>query len=639
MSKRRAFIDVESYYGDGTSVREMCMVNYLRKSYPYVLSVVTNDGFRWAGTPDEFRRSPHAMGIVKDPDYEPWAVNSNFDQQWLEWILPDLARCGKTWRCVSDLSVSHQRPRSLENMTRTLTGVQMDKGYRGQMKNVHWCEILSFEQDRIKELNLIDSDAARVAVEKLEAIGPMSSMEQRIAAHTRMLVRRGIACDLPFIEKCRQALEWVKHLSAKGMPWVAEGKTPLSAHEFNTFCCKFGVAPPDNLRKDDGDFTAWMAANPSLAPYLKARQNFELANRKLSHIDKFLSRVHEGIYYPDLLYCGAPHTRRFSAKGSSDGGDGGDELHSGFNVQNMDRDPIFGDLLPDFFSPLPPNDKHGRPKPGIYFRNFLVPRPGKCFIILDQRQIEPRALRWLAGDTAFLDLVRSGYSIYEAHARYAFKWEGHNLQVENDQLYRMCKAGEIGLGYGCGVDKYPSVALKMAGLVVQPSRSAELVYGYRNNNPKIPDFWKKNSKAIESAFMENEPLKIVMPNGEPYYRFNVERYARVNLDGTTRWAYRGDKVLGDPNPKNTQDIYGGKVTENLTQRVGRDVLAGGNVEVEDAGIPVILHAHDEMIAEVDIGSAREALETAKRIMETVPEWAEGLPVAVAGGIFARYTKA
>jgi DNA polymerase len=81
--------------------------------------------------------------------------------------------------------------------------------------------------------------------------------------------------------------------------------------------------------------------------------------------------------------------------------------------------------------------------------------------------------------------------------------------------------------------------------------------------------------------------------------------------------------------------YGGKLTENITQAVCRDLLADALVRLERAGLPVVLHVHDEVVSELRAKTELVAMET---IMSTVPQWAEGLPLAVEGYAEERYRK-
>jgi DNA polymerase len=81
--------------------------------------------------------------------------------------------------------------------------------------------------------------------------------------------------------------------------------------------------------------------------------------------------------------------------------------------------------------------------------------------------------------------------------------------------------------------------------------------------------------------------------------------------------------------------YGGKLTENITQAICRDLLADALVRLERAGVNVVLHVHDEVVAEL----ADEAqLEDMKAIVSQLPRWAAGLPVGVTGDAAVRYHK-
>ena len=82
-----------------------------------------------------------------------------------------------------------------------------------------------------------------------------------------------------------------------------------------------------------------------------------------------------------------------------------------------------------------------------------------------------------------------------------------------------------------------------------------------------------------------------------------------------------------------KSIYGGLLAENATQAVARDLLALSLLRLEEAGYEVLLHVHDEVV----IAGEHDPEEIA-RIMCTLPEWAEGLPLAAHGGVLERYGK-
>lgn len=75
--------------------------------------------------------------------------------------------------------------------------------------------------------------------------------------------------------------------------------------------------------------------------------------------------------------------------------------------------------------------------------------------------------------------------------------------------------------------------------------------------------------------------------------------------------------------------WGGTLVENVVQAAARDLLAHALLELDKAGYPVVLHVHDEIIAEVDEGFGDVA--EFERLMASTPEWAKDWPVTAAGG--------
>ena len=85
--------------------------------------------------------------------------------------------------------------------------------------------------------------------------------------------------------------------------------------------------------------------------------------------------------------------------------------------------------------------------------------------------------------------------------------------------------------------------------------------------------------------------------------------------------------------------YGGKLTENITQAVARDVIVEAALRVDRADLgDLVLSVHDELVFEVDSEQARRVAPLIQQEIDRRPAWALDLPVASEGGIKTRYGK-
>ena len=64
------------------------------------------------------------------------------------------------------------------------------------------------------------------------------------------------------------------------------------------------------------------------------------------------------------------------------------------------------------------------------------------------------------------------------------------------------------------------------------------------------------------------------------------------------------------------------------QGTARDLLAEAMLRVEKSGYPIVMHCHDEIIAEVPEGKG--SVDEMCEIMAVQPEWAAGLPLRADG---------
>lgn len=137
-------------------------------------------------------------------------------------------------------------------------------------------------------------------------------------------------------------------------------------------------------------------------------------------------------------------------------------------------------------------------------------------------------------------------------------------------------------------------------------------------------------------------LQVELPSGRilsyPGIGISVEKQIDEDDDRTEyreRIRYMGENQTTRQWGK--QYTYGGKLAENVTQALCRDLLAYALVTVENAGWPIILHVHDEIVTEVP-NTPEYTVAELERMMCDLPAWAAGFPLAAEGAELMRYAK-
>ena len=316
-------------------------------------------------------------------------------------------------------------------------------------------------------------------------------------------------------------------------------------------------------------------------------------------------------------------------------------------------------------------------------RGMLIPDDGHKFIVGDYSSIEARALTWLAGQKDKLEIFRGHGKIYEDAASKIFKIPV--ADVTKEQRF-MGKISELACGYGGGAGAFQIMA-RAYNVDISRKQAEKIKQQWRKANPKIVQFWYDIEQAAKDAILEggmfqvrgikfavnNNFLKCRLPSGRNlfYYHPKVEfkkvlcfkipasgddpeqMFLYNPLDYPSVKAFEDHAEQAEThtykflavnikfwgvNSKTRKfeelDTYGGKLVENITQAVARDIMAESMLKLEDAGYPIVLTVHDEIISEVKNGTVEEFT----NIMEEIPVWAKGLPIKVETYEAQRYRK-
>jgi len=128
-----------------------------------------------------------------------------------------------------------------------------------------------------------------------------------------------------------------------------------------------------------------------------------------------------------------------------------------------------------------------------------------------------------------------------------------------------------------------------------------------------------------------EDYSVPLPSGRSLNYGPIEKVFQKNDSYHQAVISRNGKRL-------PMKLWGGIVAENLSQGLARDVFSDMIVRLEQEGLKLIFHVHDEVIIECDEKEAESVLEKTIEIMSTPPTWIPNIPLAAEGQIIQRYQK-
>jgi DNA polymerase I-like protein with 3'-5' exonuclease and polymerase domains len=640
-TRRIASLDTEAFYDKDYSVSDLGPTGYC--SDPrfdcYLVTIKAVDGFEFAGHPkvtpwEELRGALIVM----------W--NQGFDVAVLRRLVAD--GLAPAWVldlefvCAANLAVYLGFGRSLAQATEQAFGIKVSKAARTNMKGRRF-EDLTDEAKAVMIAYALD-DARHTINFWREFSGQWPEHERRLSAHTYAMGANGLPVDVEQLSKDIELLERALFAAKQRIPWRNDYAI-LSPKALAEECRKVGIEPPVSLAKTSEECAAWEAKYGDTYPWVAAMRDYRRVNALLEKFKTARDRLTPDNRMPYSLLYGGAHTMRWSGSG-------------GWNVQNMPRAPFYFD---ESLSITP-----AKTDLSINLREIFRAPAGKRLIVADYAQIEARILPWLAGDIDMLALIRQGYGVYEAYARKALGWTGGPLKKSNPQVYQLAKILVLGLGFGCGWHKFISLAKIMldaetyaATFAVEPptervQRFIEYqeflkekgftqhlaawkrqdtvtqwiwvnawyqVDTYRRSNPKITALWKRLMEDFKKSVGGMHTIEL--PSGRELRYFNVEMEDDSPMAQMSRGAHRAY-------------VTPGTLAENAVQATARDIVGHAILRVDDAGYPIILHAHDEIVGEVD--ETDDCGPQIANIMTTPPPWARTLPLGVEWSYETRYTK-
>ena len=262
-------------------------------------------------------------------------------------------------------------------------------------------------------------------------------------------------------------------------------------------------------------------------------------------------------------------------------------------------------------------------------------------MVSDYTAIEAIVLAWLSEFEQLLGVFRRKEDVYVVTAA--------GVGSANRQLGKVLR---LACGYGMGHVKFQETANKAPYFLdLSLAEAHAAVEAFRSSNAPIVALWHGVEATARNAILRPSDtlrfkklgFRMANPKGRlagsllmelPSGRNLVYRNARLENGRIVFWGVdqmtRRWKEL---------DTYGGKLVENATQAIARDLLADSVVTLE-RNYPgaALTTVHDEIIAMTEDGSASALLTGMNSIMATPPAWGRGLPLSAKGAVIGRYVK-
>jgi DNA polymerase bacteriophage-type len=586
---------------------------------------------------------------ARNPDWLVTAFNDQFERYVEQHILGP--RYGfptvptERHRCLQASAAAHALPASLKGVAEALKlGEQKDDAGRRTMlamakprkprqtedpAGVYWFD----DPERRETLYTYCKQDVATERELYRRIGFLSKPEQALWILDQIINDRGIHLDQALIKAAIKITEQAQTELNAELAEISSGKVQ-SVHQHAALLA--WLVNDGGCKVDAVDKTTLKRA--------LTRKDLDSKCRRVIELRLEGGQTASSKFDTMLNWIGSDNRARgcFKYHGASTGR----WTSHGIQVQNMKRPDVedvdaaiaavaTGDLVQM-------RERHPQPLSvvGDTSRAMITAAPGHRFIAADFSGIESRVTAFLSGQQSKLNQWRKfdQTGALEDDPYYVL---GLKLGIAPENARAIGKTADLAFGFNGGKGAWLKMAPDDSSTEEQIEQRKN---AWRAAHPYTVELWRALDRAAVKAVQkpcetvklnrlawkhlsfksDGLFLRMTLPSGrslaypEPSIKTNERDNPIVSfleVDGRNQW---GDCRHG-------HGAWPGLWIENAVQAVARDLLAAAMGRLEAAGYQIVLHVHDEIVAEVPegFGSTEEFL----RIITKVPAWATGLPIA------------
>jgi len=300
-------------------------------------------------------------------------------------------------------------------------------------------------------------------------------------------------------------------------------------------------------------------------------------------------------------------------------------------------------------------------------RSVFVAPKDKKLVICDLSAIESRVSGYVARDQDILDIFRKSLDPYLDFASRMYGISYDQLAIINEkgehkardadakEKRQIAKPGFLGCCYQLsgGEEIFSKDGDKIftglmgygraMGIPISKEDADKSVDVYRDSYRGVVQCWDDLEKAAMFTIRSGQPkevgpvrfelfdgvLKMILPSGRSLHYLEPKIVEREWYGKTKKtiecWGMEQKKHLWT-----RIYTYGGKLIENAVQAISRDILVWGLFNADRMGFKVVMHCHDEIVAEQDIDSPLGIKELREAMIDHPPWGNEQLLLEASG---------